>query len=1049
MKISEYSVSRPVTVLMVTLSVLVLGVISLGRLPLTLLPEFSSSSLTVNVDYPSSSPEEVERTVTRPLEEALSTLNNLEEISSTSSNSGARVRIEFKQGTNMDLVSLDVRDRIDQARTRLPDEIDQITLRRWQSTDMPVIQFSLGWEGSRDELFEFSEQVVQRRLERIDGVANVEVRGIEPRQIIVELDQGLMQAYGIDAFQLRQALASSNTNVSGGYVIEGDKKYTLRTVGEFEAPEDIGELPLQSGRLQLRDIASIRYDYREQTDFSRLDGRESVTVRVFKASAANVVSVCQTVREELAAIQELPQVAGRLTVQVFRDQSEDIEKSLNDLRTAGIYGGLLAMLVLFLFLRKFRSTLIISVAIPVSVLFTFAIMYLLRVLVGVDLTLNVVSLMGLMVAVGMLVDNSVVVLENIFRHKQEKGQSATEAAVRGSHEVGVAVLASTATTVVVFISFIFMQNSHSSRYFRDFGIVVAIALIASLVVALTLIPMVSSRLFTGPERPKQKIIVMMTERYGLIMRRLLRWRFVSLILVALLGYGSYYFFTHTEREFQPRVSERQVEVTVYLEKSFALVEMEAIFSNLEQILLDRKEELEISTISSSYDTGRTRQGRYSGNLNIYLQGGNGELSTESVQARVRDLLPDTPGVEYQFGRRRHWGGGGEMGVEVELSGEDPAILALYAEEVKELLYQIPGIQDVQTTMETGDDEIHVQVDRKKIEKFGVSSTDVARTIASALSTRAVSRYRSESGEIDIILRLAEADRMSLSELENMRLENRQGDMVPLHSIIDYSYEKGPLAIERNNRKATLTVNASTRDGSTFWIQQEAQQLLNHELGLPPGYRAVLGQDWHRMLESEEDSRFAVVMAIILMYIIMASLFESFAHPLTILLTVPFSVIGVAILYYLTNTTLNNMAYLGILILFGIVVNNGIILLDHINLLRREGLDRTEAIITGGKDRLRPIVMTAVTSLIGLLPLSLPALLPEVFGSVEGRARMWAPVSLAVLGGLTTSTFLTLIILPGVYSYMDDLSRGGRWLGRWLSTHLSHQSRKAASNQAKS
>ncbi len=1030
MTIPEYSVKRPITVLMVTVSVLVLGYIALGRLPLTLLPEFSASNLAVFVSYPSASPEEVQRNITRPMEEYLSTLNGLVKIESTSSNSGANIRLEFQPGMDMDLAALEVRDRIDQARARLPQDIERVSIRRWQTSDMPVLRFAVAWQGDRSELFRVVEDIIRPRLERIDGVANVDIRGLTAKQILIDLDDQRLAAHGIDVFTLGQALRNNNVNLSGGYVLEGDRKFTLRTVGEFLTAEDVSNLPLMRGRLTLGDVATVRYDFPERDSFSRLNGQEAVTLNVFKASTANVVQVCADIRRELDAIQQLPQFSGRLAVRVFRDQAEPILSTLNDLKTAGIYGGLLAMAVLFLFLLKFRSTLIISLAIPVSVVFTCAFMFLLRV-AGSDISLNTVSMMGLMVSVGMLVDNSIVVLENIFRYKQDKGLGAKDAAIKGSREVGIAVLASTATTVVVFAAFIFLPNSVSGRWTRDFAITVAVSLTASLIVALTLVPMAASRLFTGPERPKQRIMVWITESYGGVMRWLLRFRFVTLLLMVALGYASWVLFGSIEREFFPSVAEREIRFDVFLERTLSTEEMLDTFNRVEQLLLERKDELEIAAISSGFDTRSTRRGQYRGDLNIFLVDEGETTPTMQLRNRIQALLPQIPGVEFRPGRMRYFGGGSEMGLTLELKGDDPAILALYAEEIKERVAQIPGVNTVQTTLDSGDDEIRLGVDRSRIENLGISSLAVARTITSALSSRATTRLKGDSGEIDVILQLNGGNRISLDQLLNMNLENRRGEFIPLHSVVSYVYQKGPVSIRREDRKAIVNVSADTEGGGSFFVSQQVGQALAG-LGLPAGYSWNLGQDWQRAREGEQESMFAIVLAIIFMYIIMAALFENFLHPLTILLTVPFSIIGVAVMFYLTGTSLSQNAYLGILVLFGLVVNNGIILVDHINTLRKEGLPRNEAIVRAGMDRHRPILMTAATSLFGLLPLCLPYLFPNWFEAAGGRAGMWAPVSIAVLGGLTTSTFLTLVILPPMYSYMDDLSRGAGWLAYRLA-----------------
>ena len=511
---------------------------------------------------------------------------------------------------------------------------------------------------------------------------------------------------------------------------------------------------------------------------------------------------------------------------------------------------------------------------------------------------------------------------------------------------------------------------------------------------------------------------------------MLRFRFAALILVALMGWWSYSFSSNLGREYRPRTEQRRVNLTIFVERSLGIDDVHNVFGELEQIFLADRDEMDVTIVSTSYDTDVSRRGRYSGSFTFYLKGEEGSLTTTEVQTIIREKLPPKAGIEYQFGRRRHYGGG-DMGISVRLRGDDPVLLAVYAEEVKTLMERIPELEDVQTSLETGEDEVHVKVNRTKAEKFGVTPTEVARTISSALSTRATSRYKSENGEVDIILQLKGTEDVTLEELRNSTLENREGEQIPLYSVIDFSYEKGPLSISREDRKSQLTVSANTPDGGMFLVEPLVREALA-DLVLPPGYSASQGMDYFRRMREEEDSQFAIIMAVILMYMIMAALFESFIHPLTILFTVPFSVIGVVILFYLTGTNISSTAYLGILILFGIVVNNGIILVDHIGVMRRGGLERNQAIVQAGKDRLRPILMTAVTSIIGLLPLTLPAIFPELFGSIEGRSRQWAPVSMAVLGGLTTSTFLTLIILPAIYTYMDDLIRGGQWLWARIS-----------------
>ena len=600
-----------------------------------------------------------------------------------------------------------------------------------------------------------------------------------------------------------------------------------------------------------------------------------------------------------------------------------------------------------------------------------------------------------------------------------------EAAIRGSKEVSVAILASTSTTVVVFASFIFMPNGISGRFMRDFGITVSVALVASFVVAVTIVPMVASRIFAGDEKPKQRFILKMEAAYRWFMRGFLKLRFLSLIMMAVLGFLAYYLFNNIAREFYANVAEREIEFNVLLERSFSLEAMEKVYSQLENLLLEHKEELEIKSVSSRFSNNSTRRGQYWGNLSIILTEEGDMTPTLELREKIEKMFPVMPGVEYRLGRMRRMGGGSEMGIALEVTGDDPAVLEIWSNVIKSKLSQMPGLSNVQTSLETGDDEIHFSADREKLEKFGLSSRSVAQTVSSALSSRATTKVKGDNGEIDVIVYLRGENEISLSELMNINLQNRSGELIPIHSVVDFEYAKGPSALERENRKMSVDVTADTEKGGSFFAAQQVQQVLT-ELNMPPGYTWSMGRGFRDARQGEEESLFSIYLALAFMYIIMASLFENFIHPLTILCTVPFSIIGVAWVFWATNTPLSQMAYLGILVLFGIVVNNGIILLDHINFLRHSGESRNEAIIQGGSDRLRPILMTALTSISGMLPLVLPFIFPTIFGGGTG-SEYWKPVSLAVIGGMTTSTFLTLLILPPVYSYMDDLSQGVMWV----------------------
>ena len=1016
MQLPEYSVKKPITMMMIIISVIVLGILGLKRLPLTFFPEFSSQSLTINVPYPSSSPQEVERLIARPIEDIMGTLSHLDRISSTSSANNANIRLEFKPGTDMDLVAVEVRDRLDRIRPQLPDDVDRIFIRRWQTSDIPIIRFSVAWAGTADELYEIVNKVLVPRIQRIDGVANVTVDGMDQRVVQVELDLERMRAHHLDFFNLARSLRTNNINIAGGTVMDAGRKFTVRTIGEFRSIEEIARVPIAGTNLVLGDVATVKFDFPEKTRYQRLNKHDAIVISVYKASTANVVDVSRRVKKVLETLRAEPKYS-KLNLQIFRDQSKAILDSLNNLALAGLFGAVLANLMLFIFLRKVRSTLIIGMAIPISIIATFLLMYVLRLApFNSTVTLNLVSLSGLMFAVGMLVDPAVVVLENIFRHKQDEGLEAREASIVGAREVAVAVTSATLTTVIVFVPLVFMSTTGMGRWMKDFGIAIVSATIASLAISLTLVPLAASKLFTGKERPRAKFLVRMGDAYGRAVMRVVQYPYslLALFFIGAVGYGSYLLYQQIDRDWIPRTPERRMDLNVDLDRNFSLDEVIAIFDSIETRLLSRKDSLEISNVSTNF-------GKRRGRIRIYFTPEEqAKRNTTELYGLVRATLPQFPGVAYRVGRM-HGHGGNQLGVSIELRGKSTEVLATFAEEIKELIKDIPGIRDIDTSLERGDEEIQVRVDRMRAQRYGLSSQQVAWSITSALSSRANSRFKTQDREVDILVQLAKEDRKNLQQLENMAIGNMRNEMVQLNTVAEMQIRKGPEAIKREDRQTTVTVFANTERRGMWSVSREISKRMA-SVQLPPGYSWSLGRNYRMMRQMELESNMAILLAIILIYIVMASLFESFVHPFTIMFSVPFAIIGVLILFWATNTNLTNMAYLGILVACGLVVNNGIILIDAINKLRRSGLPRNEAIRLGGRNRLRPILMTTLTTIIGLLPLVLPAMFPGFFGPQEGRSAMYSPVGLAVVGGLFTSTPLTLFVMPILYVIFDDLTK---------------------------
>ena len=1028
MNIPEFAVKRPITTLMIILSVLVIGWISLYRIPLLYIPEISGHTLRVNVPYKSSSPQEVEDLITLQVEDALGTVKHVETIESISTDVNSEVSLEFKMGTNMDLATLEVRDKIEQIRNDLPDEVDNIRIFRFKSGDLPVVEFSISIQGDITELFDIVEDVIKPKIQRINGVASVDVRGIEKKQLLVELDLDRLKSHNIDTYSLRRYLRTNNINVSAGDLVEGATKYKIRVIGAFQNVNEVASLPVNRKGIRLSDVADIRYDYSDKESYQRLNGRNAVKVRVMKSSDANMVAVAREIINTVNGIKVDPRMK-KLEMYVYRDRSQAILERLKNLRNAGLLGGVLVVVILFFFLRNVRSALIITAAIPISVLCTFCLMFLMRRFAGSEVTLNIISLTGLMLAIGMMVDPAVVVLENIFRHKQEKNLGLREAAILGSKEVGVAVIAATATTICVFIPLVFLSKSRMGVFMHDFGISICSALVSSLFVALTLIPLVASRFLHYPEssnsmekhsrtirKPESSLIKKLTVHYTRLVELTLRFRWVTVVVAILIVVLAFYLYGKLETEVVRRGIYRESRLQVDVPRSYSIDDTKKLFERLERILQENKEELEIETVSCNFD-------RSEGTLSVYFVKQEVAKRPVSVlEKEMRFLFPVIPGVKYTK-RFRHGRGGSGREISIEIKGRNINTLTRLSDDIKDRLASMTDLSDIQTNLEKGKDEIVVSIDREKVKRYGLTSERIAFGIAGSLGNRAVSKFKIEDSEIDIVLQLKEEDRQRLDQLKNFESENSEEESVVLGRVVDFEQRRGPEAIERKDRKPIVIITAQYNSRGLKKIRDGIMEKMAG-FNLPAGYEWNLGEEFRRFEREESETKFGLILAIILIYLIMASLFESYIHPLAILLAIPFAFTGVAVAFSVLDVPLDSVSRLGLLLLCGLVVNNAIVLIDYVNRLRRDGMERHDAIVKGGKDRMRPILMTTFTTILGLLPMVLPLFLPFLFGPFEGRGSIWAPVGLVVISGLITSTILTLVIMPTIYSLIDDF---GMWI----------------------
>jgi HAE1 family hydrophobic/amphiphilic exporter-1 len=1019
----RFAVERRVSMGMALLAVLVLGWISLSRLPLEFLPTLSSSNVSVSISYPSASPEEIARRIVQPLEDSLGTLNALDRLSSQATADSARFDLAFIDGTDMDMATVEVRDRVDRVRHLLPGDLRRVTIRRFQTSDIPVLRFHASSSWDRDRLYTFAEQVLQKRLQRLPGVAQVQVRGLRTREVQVRLSPDSLAAHGLEVRQVSTLLRQNHLNVSAGHIDERGRKLRVRVLGELTGLRDIENLPLPVAGLRLADVAEVAYAYPEQEEFNFLNGQESLSIRVYKASNANLLEVVDLAKVELAAIGAEAKSAG-LETRIYSDASVDVRKGLAQLREAGFLGGGLAVLAVFLFLRRVRTTLLVAIAIPVSVVFTFVLIYLLRQAGWSTITINVVSLMGLVLALGMLMDNSIVVIEAIYRRLQVLGEDAKSAAIHGASEVALPIFASTMTTLCVFVPMIFLGSGGGffARFLIEIGTSVCIVMVASLVVALTVVPMAAAILL-GKESPRPSPWVdALGRRYQQVLALTLRaWPVLLLVACGLL-YGSWHLFGTIQRTFASRTLGRQVTINVDTPRSYTLLQTASLFDDLVQLLDGQRETLDIADISYEYRVGGGRSrgghGQTGRKLEIYLADEEeSQLSTVEVRDRIRALLPVWAGVDLRIdqARGRH---GSSSGVEVELSGDDLSVLELLGREVAARMAEVPGVQDVDTSLESGDDEVLVAIDSQRAVEAGLSSEGIAQAIASSLSSRALTYLKTAEREVDLVVQFSEEERETLAQLRNLAVGAGPAAR-PLDTLAEFSVVPGPRSIARENRRSKITLTANSPDPMAAGMAIGGVRRALAGVVMPPGYAWSFGR-WTRMGQKEEEgANFALIFAFLLVYMLLAALFESFSQPFSIMFAVPFAFIGVGAVMKLAGQPRDNYTELGFIILVGVVVNNAIVLVDHINRLRAEGLGKRQAILDGGRDRLRAILMTAVTTILGLLPMVGPFLWPAVFGSLEGRAATWAPLGLVILGGLTTSTFLTLLILPTLYSLSES------------------------------
>lgn len=1041
MSIPRTAIQRPITMFMLCGVIILLGAISLTKLPVDLMPDVTFPAITVRVTYAGVGPLEMEELVTRPLEQAVSAVAGLEEVSSTSFEGSSNVRLNFTWGTDLNEAADDVRTRIDRVRGRLPEDADPPTIFKADSNAFPIMQIGVAGDYDRVTLREMAQNDLSPRLERVPGVASVTVGGGLRRQIHVDLSKEKTTALDLSVDRVINLLRVENQNIPLGEIDEGDMTYLLRSQGQFENIEQIRNLVVQTKAgvpVYLRDIADVKDSTEDIRQLVRINGVPGIQMQIVKQSGQNTVKIAEGIRAEIDRInKDTPGVKLIL----LNDSAKFIERSIGSVKEHAMLGSLLVIGIIFLFLRDVRSTIIICTSIPISVIGTFALLYF-----G-GYTLNTMTFGGLALGIGMIVDAAIVVLENTFRH-MEKGKDRLQASIEGSEEVWSAILASTLTHIAVFIPLLFLTGV-SSIMFGQLSIVVIFSLAMSLFVAVTIVPVLCSKMLRLPPPTDQRrgltgklftfsesALERLDDGYRAILHKSLMHRPTVLAVGAALFVVALLLIPRLNFELSPQTDEGEVNVDAELPIGTRIERTEAVLLRLETMVREAVPEMTDIVANAGGGGGGGFGGGGGGNrasINIKLvPKDNRKRSSEEIAFDLRRRLAGMPGVIIrarasggnQFGRILGGGGGGGGDrLSLEIRGHDLNDATRVANAAKAVMENTPGVADVRLGRDEGRPELAVRIDRQKAALLGMSQTTIANTIRTNIAGTQAAFFRERGNEYPIVVRLRDADREQVSDVNDVLLSTPQGQVMQAKNLMDLTTGTGPTQIERKNMERITRVNAANESTLSEAVAAVEQRL--PQIAVPQDFSVGFGAEVEQQTRAFGELRLMLILAILLVYAVMASQYESLRDPFIIMFSVPLAAIGVVLSLLLTNTPFSLQAYIGVIMLAGIVVSNAILLVDYTNILRRrDGMPLREAVEVAGRTRLRPILMTSLACMLGLVPMSL--------GIGEG-AELQVPLARVVIGGLLTSTLITLVFVPTVYTLFEE---GLSALHKPVGTHKS-------------
>lgn len=1028
----KLAVTRPVTIIVSLLAIIVLGGVAYKQIPIELLPSgFSYPALGVWTPYPNANPQEVEEQIARPIEEQVRTIPGVTKVETYSSSNGCWTWMEFGNDVDMDAAYDQLRDRMERARAMLPDDLDRYYLRRFGRNDEPIIFLSISFPEGVDDPYYIVEKLIKQPIERIDGVANIETWGADEKSIQILIDQDKVKAHQINVYEVISEMRSDNFAMSSGWVYEGDKKFIVRSLARFKSLQEIAAIPINKFGLTIGDIAEVKYDVPERNWTQRVNGGQGVLMDIYKESLSNTVEMSHKLKtllnEEILTHPKLKSA----DVQLLFVQGDLIEDSVNNLRDTAIWGGVFAIFILLFFLKNLRMTIIMMFAIPLSILISLIFVYF------IGWTLNLIVMMGLMISVGMVVDNGIVVLENIYRMRSE-GKPSRESSIWGASEVNLAIIMATLTTIAVFVPILIIKDGAGgfNFYMQRIGLPVIFSLLGSLFVALVLIPLATTHFSGGGMAQESKMVTRLKSIYGRVLAKILNRRLDTVLAVVLILFVTF-------GVLGPRIQESDgmegnisdLRLMFDLPTNLTKDDTNRFFKEVEDTVFAKAKEYNIRAVDTGFRQGFGRvrvylqppekqqwyDVVYKGVTNLVGLGKEEPLSRDEVLEDLKKRIPLKPGIKF----RTSWRGSGmgdEGTVTIMLYGDDTGKLAELAEEVERRMRTLDGVISVETDREAGEDEIKIKLDREATARNGINANQVANTLMYAVRGLNLPRFQATDREIDVRIQVQEEDRESLLQIKDMSFTNQQGRSVPLSAMATFNIEKGFGQIGRTDGKTFLAVKAQTTANDMPRISAQIDQLMA-DFTLPYGYDWSKGDRFRRFREQGQAMQTALMLSVVLVYLLMAILFESFILPLSIMFAIPLSIFGANLALVISQTPQDLMAGIGIIILVGVVVNNGIVLVDMINRRRREGYSRRDAILDAGKNRFRPIMMTSFTTIFGIVPMAL--------GSGDLIGIPYAPMGRVIIGGMLTSTFLTLTVIPVFYTLFDDLAIFFKRVVGWL------------------